>query len=151
MSTQTQIAEHYTKQAELLTSADRHEFQSLAATYQYELGPRTPVERTIFAQLVLAAWNIQRTNRLQAALAAKEGVDPLLSENRTFKRIAAARAQAERTFHKCFKQLRPPQPTKVNAKSIPRNEPKYTGSSKIQECREGLLQNKPNLEDDESQ
>ena len=46
-----------------------------------------------------------------------------------------------------FQAIADPQPNKVNAKSIPRNEPKYTGSSKIQECREGLLQNKPNLEE----
>ena len=113
----------YTKQAVLLTAEDHQEFATLTATYEYELGPRTPVERTLFAQLVLAAWNIQRANRLEAELAATEGIDPLLSENKAFHRIAAARSRAERTFHKSLQELRAAQSAPPQPKLILKNEP----------------------------
>ena len=90
----------YAKQAVLLTDEDHQAFEALTATYQYELNPNTPVEQTIFAQLLIAAWNMERANRLEAALAAAEGLDPLLSENKAYHRITRARTQAERTFHK---------------------------------------------------
>ncbi len=90
----------YAKQALLLTDEDHQAFEALTATYQYELNPNTPVEQTIFAQLLIAAWNMERANRLEAALAAAEGLDPLLSENKAYHRITRARTQAERTFHK---------------------------------------------------
>ena len=115
----------YAKQAVLLTPEDQQEFQSLSNTYEYELRPRTPVQFTLFTQLVLAAWNILRANRLEAELAAAEGVDPLLSENKTFDRIATARARAERTFHKSLKELRATQATQPPSKPIVKNEPKY--------------------------
>ena len=114
----------YAKQAVLLTEADHQEFQALVSAYEYELRPRTAVERTFFTQLVLASWNIQRANRLEAELAAAEGVDPLLSENKTFHRIAAARNRAERTFHKSLRELRAAQAAQHPAKPVLKNEPK---------------------------
>ena len=119
----------YAKQAVLLTAEDQQEFATLTAAYEYELRPYTPVERTIFAQLVLAAWNVQRANRLEAALAITEGVDPLLSENKTFQRIAAARVRAERTFNKSLKELRATPATGTQQKSTTKNEPRYMSIS----------------------
>ena len=115
----------YAKQAVLLTPEDHQEFQSLTNTYEYELRPRTPVQFTLFTQLVLAAWNIMRSNRIEAELAATEGIDPLLSENKTFDRIATARARAERTFHRSLKELRATQATQPPAKPSTKNEPNY--------------------------
>ena len=119
----------YAKQAVVLTAEDHQEFATLTAAYEYELRPYTPVERTIFAQLVLAAWNIQRANRLEAALAITEGIDPLLSENKTFQRIATARARAERTFNKSLKELRATPAARPQQKSTSKNEPKYMPTS----------------------
>ncbi len=70
-------------------------------------------------QLVLAAWNIERANRLEAELATTAGIDPLLSEtnSKTLDRIYAFRTRAERTFHKCHKELRA-------LKAPPRLQPK---------------------------
>ena len=160
----------YAKQAVLLTAEDHQEFATLTATYEYELSPRTPVERTIFTQLVLAAWNIQRANCLEAGLAAAEGIDPLLSENKTFNRIAAARARAERIFHKSLKELRATQSDSPSSKSILKNEPKYTshgnvpyirpdpkiGRNELCPCNSGqkykhcCLQNEPNSQESPS-
>ena len=72
-----------------------------------------------------------RANRLEAALANTEGIDPLLSEtnSKTIDRIYAFRARAERTFHKCHKELRAlksparPQANVSPVAKIGRNEP----------------------------
>ena len=69
----------YAAQAVLLTDDDRQEFDALESAYTHELRPSTPVQQTLFSLLILAAWNIHRANRLEAALAAAEGIDPLLS------------------------------------------------------------------------
>ena len=113
----------YAAQAVLLTDDDRQEFDALESAYTHELRPSTPVQQTLFSLLILAAWNIQRANRLEAALAAAEGIDPLLSESnqKTLADITTARMRAERTFHKCLKEL---QATKLLAK----NEANYIAS-----------------------
>ena len=115
----------YAKQAVLLTEKDHAEFATLESAYAYELRPYTPVEQTLFAQVVLAAWNIQRANRLESELATKLGVDPLLSDDPALKRIAAARNRAERNFHKCLKDLRASQQGRPNPPAKSQNKPNY--------------------------
>ena len=119
----------YASQAVLLTAEDRAEFEALASTYEYELRPSTPVERTLFGQLILASWNMQRTNRLEAALAI-DGIDPLLSESyeKTLARITTARMRAERTFHKTLKELRATQAARPEPKPSAKNEANYSSN-----------------------
>ena len=116
MDTQVQIAVNTaggnatlfpSKQAVLLSAEDHQAFDALSTAFRLELHPTGPVERAIFSQIVLAAWNIERTNRLEAALAASGGIDPLLHDAnaKTLDRIAIFRMRAERTFHKCLKEL----------------------------------------------
>lgn len=125
----------YAAQAVLLTDDDRQEFAALESAYACELNPSTPVQQTLFSLLVLAAWNIQRANRLEAALAAAEGIDPLLSESnqKTLASIATARMRAERTFHKSLKEF---QATKQFVKNeanflATRNDPSVHPTPKI--------------------
>ncbi len=96
----------YAKQAVLLTEEDHQAFEALTVAFRFELHPAGPVERAIYTQIVLAAWNIERANRLEATLAA-DGLDPLLSDvhEKTLNRIATHRMRAECTFHKCLKAL----------------------------------------------
>ena len=59
----------YAKQAVLITAEDHQEFATLTATYEYELSPRTTIERTLFTQLLLAAWRSRhRRSHRPAAL-----------------------------------------------------------------------------------
>ena len=123
----------YAKQAVLITEEDHRAFESLTVAFRFELHPAGPVERALYSQIVLAAWNIERANRLEAGLAA-DGADPLLSDanEKTLNRIATFRMRAERTFHKCLKEIQTYQaahpldepPTKNEAKSEMKNEPK---------------------------
>ena len=90
-------------------------------------------DRHYVARSTLAAWNIERANRLEAGLAA-DGIDPLLSDanEKTLNRIATYRMRAERTFHKCLKELQSYQAAhpldepmlKNEAKVETKNEPK---------------------------
>ena len=119
----------YAKQAVLLTDEDRTAFAALNSSFHNELTPGTAIEHTFFAQIILAAWNLQRANRLEAELALSEGVDPLLSTNPTFGRIAIFRLRAERSLHKClseYRKIKAQRPTiEEDALTLPiiRNEP----------------------------
>ena len=121
----------FAKHAVLLNELEHRQFESLRNSFVYEFNPANIVEVTLLDQLVLAAWNIERTNRLEAELANTEGIDPLLSEtnSKTLDRIGAYRTRAERTFHKCHKELRVLKASRPKAKppaqSIQRNEPKF--------------------------
>ena len=80
------------------------------ANSQLSTGPRTLEGKARSApnatQLLIAAWNMERANRLEATPAAAEDLHPLLSKNKTYDRITRARSQAERTYHKCLRDLR---------------------------------------------
>ncbi len=104
--TQINEFEYYAKQAVLLTAEDRSAFQTIASSYQSELNPQSAAERTLFVLILLAVWNIERVNRLESAQASAEGVDPLLSQSPTAKRLAAYRLNAERSFHKNLSEYR---------------------------------------------
>ncbi len=97
----------YANQAVLLNPEDHQAYDHLATAFRFDLHPAGPVERALCNQIVLAAWNIERTHRLEAGLASN-GIDPLLSEAnaKTLARIATYRIRSERTFHKCLKELR---------------------------------------------
>ena len=122
----------FSKHAVLLNEEEHRQFESLRNSYVYAFNPANIVEVALLDQLVLAAWNIERANRLEAELATTAGIDPLLSEtnSKTLDRIFAFRTRAERTFHKCHKELRglkapPRRQAKAAAQLIRRNEPKF--------------------------
>ena len=126
----------YGRHAVLLNDEERTQFASLRNSYVYALNPTNIVEVALLDLLVLATWNIERTNRLEAEIANNEVIDPLLSEAnaKTLDRIWAYRARAERTFHKCHKDLRAlTSPTRSQSKPAPhqiqRNEPNVVTNS----------------------
>lgn len=114
MSTSVQLS----KLAVLLTKEDHQSFAKLECNYRKQFQPNNAVELTLFTQLVLAAWNIDRTHRLEANLTPES--DPLLDQAQStlLARIANYRLRAERTLHKCLKELR-----SLAAKPISQNEP----------------------------
>ena len=116
----------HAKQAVLLTEEDHQAFDALSTAFRFELHPTGPIERVLHAQITLAAWNIERANRLEAALATTTGIDPLLSDinEKTLNRIATYRMRAERTFHKSLKELQAYQAAHPLDETPLRNEPK---------------------------
>lgn len=65
-----------------------------------QIQPASAIAHTLFNQLVLAAWNMERTQRLEASLRLQS--DPLLDQAQSpvLARITTCRLRAERTFHK---------------------------------------------------
>ena len=90
------------------TPEEQTQFDALESAYQYELHPNAPSEQTLFKQLVLAAWNIDRCHRLESDLADSTEIDPLLDDTayKTLARIESYRARAERLFHRNLKILK---------------------------------------------
>ena len=117
----------YAKQDVLLTEDDHQAFEALTVAFRFYLHPAGPVERALYTQIIIAAWNIERADHLEAALAA-DGIDPLRSEvnAKTLNRIATHRMRSERTFHKCLKELQAYQAAHPMDEDEPvlRNEPK---------------------------
>ena len=108
----------YAKQAVLLTDDDHFHFDCICETFEFDLQPKTTVQHTLFNQIVLAAWNIQRSNYVEAQLAITEGMDPLLSTTKIIDRIHAFRNRSERNLLKLLAEFR-------RTKSEVKNEPKF--------------------------
>ena len=110
---------------------ERAQFESMTASFEYEIRPGTQTEMAMFKQLIHAAWNIDRCHRLEADLSTNAEIDPLLDETafKTLARIEAYRTRAERTFHKALKELKANRPYKKfqdrPLESTPQNKPKY--------------------------
>ena len=114
------------------TPEEQTQFESLESAYYNELLPETPTEKTIFNNLLLAAWNIDRCHRLESELSLTTAIDPLLDESlaKTLARIETYRQRAERLFHKSLQLLTAtPKPKRKPVYSIKgeQNEPnRYT-------------------------
>ncbi len=115
----------YSRQAVLLTDDDHLEFQALTESYQSELRPQTAIQETLFTQIILALWNLRRSNRLEASLALSQGVDPLLSTSKILDRIHTFRNRTERSYSKLLKEFR----LLKSAKQILQNEPNQQGQT----------------------
>ena len=113
----------YAKQAVLLTDEDHFHFECICETFESDPQPKTTVQHTLYNQIVLAAWNIQRSNYVEAKLALSEGIDPLLSPNKTIDRIHAFRNRAERSLLKLLTEFRR---TKLELKNEPKSPPRRT-------------------------
>lgn len=119
----------FANQAVLINSEDHAAFNALTTSYESELAPQSPVEYALFTLIILSAWNIQRANRLEAADAMTQGVDPLLAPSPTLTRIASFRLRAERSFHKNLSEFnklkaqRQPKPLPIQQKQKVKNEP----------------------------
>ena len=140
----------HAKFAVLLTEEDYQAFDALSTAFRFELHPTGPIERAFHGQIVLAAWNIERANRLEADLATTTGVDPLLSDptEKTLNRIASYRMRAERTFHKCLKELQAYQAAHPLDEPILQNEPKPKNEPKLIEFafkREPYVRSQPKV------
>ena len=134
----------FSKHAVLLNENEHRQFESLRNSYVGQFNPTNIVEVALLDQLVLAAWNIERTNRLEAELGNAEGIDPLLSDAnaKTLDRITNYRMRAERTFHKCHKELRSLTAQKKPI-AIVRNEPKYINTCARPEPKVGRNESCP--------
>ena len=110
---------------------ERTQFESLTAKFEHEVRPAGQSEMTIFKQLILAAWNIDRCHRLESDISATSEIDPLLddSQSKTIARITTYRMRAERNFYKALRELKTNRPSNKFQERAPvtfeQNKPKY--------------------------
>ncbi len=95
-----------TAQTVPLDPAVRAEYDRLRKDYENELGPRGPREMSIFEELVLAAWQLQRFARLEKEI--DLGPELLLDDAEVARidRLHRYYARARRYFHKALNELR---------------------------------------------
>ena len=115
----------YSKQAVLLTDEDHFHFDCICDNFEIELQPQNTVEHTLVELIILAAWNIQRSNYVEAQLARTEGADPLLSASKIIDRIHAFRHRTERSFLKLLKEFQRVKSETPPTKPILQNEPNF--------------------------
>ena len=121
----------YSKQAVLLTDEDHFHFDCICETFEFDLQPQNTVEYTLVELIILATWNIQRSNRIEAKLALAEGFDPLLSTSKTIDRIHAFRNRTERSLLKLLNEFRRVRSETPPAKPILQNEPNFPTSLQL--------------------
>ena len=151
---------------------ERTQFETLTAKFEHEVRPAGQSELTIFKQLILAAWNIDRCHRLESELSSNSEIDPLLDESlsKTLARIETYRMRAERNFYKALRELKANRPSNKFQERAPltfeQNKPKYIeipdyqpyirstpklGRNELCPCASGkkfkqcCLENEPNL------
>ncbi len=86
---------------------ERDEFIVLQAELLDEVLPESAIEKTLFHQLLYAAWNLRRVRRLEAALfdgAADPLADDVLAQK--MDRYAKHATRFERMYHRSLKELK---------------------------------------------
>src|SRR5271170_6535374 len=86
-----------TAQQLLIKPEEREDFEQILAHYQNQIDPHGPIQRTLFDELVAAAWNLRRVRILQAQI---DMLDP------QYDRLARHHSRFERTFHRALKELK---------------------------------------------
>ena len=94
----------------LIGPEEQGEYDEMAEGYLFELDPDGPVEQTLFNEIVGAAWQLGRVQRMEAeACAGKNTYAEMLDDEvlqKKLDRLARHHTRIERTFHRCLKQLK---------------------------------------------
>ena len=89
---------------------EQSDFDRMATNYVLELMPESPVEHTLFTEIVGSAWQLARVNRMQTeACAGKTTLTEILDDEvlqKKLDRLARHHTRIERTFHRCLKELK---------------------------------------------
>ena len=94
----------------LVGPEEQPDFDSMAAKYLFDLSPSGAVERTLFNEIVGAAWQLGRVRRMETeTCAGKNTYTEMLDDEALQKkldRLARHHTRIERTFHRCLKELK---------------------------------------------
>ena len=115
MNSSRNAVKHGLTSRDLVVRDDEQDaFHELQQSLLHEVSPAGALEQLAFNQLLRAAWNMERCQRLETDLFVN-GLDPLLDESaaRTLDRIHRYHAQAERSYYRHLKELRALQTNRV--------------------------------------
>jgi hypothetical protein len=88
---------------------ERDIFEDFLQDHRDDLQPIGALQRDLFDQIVLSAWNLRRLSRLEAELISAENLlDPLAvdANAKRLQLLMTYRARNERSFHKALTELR---------------------------------------------
>ncbi|MBY0506808.1 MAG: hypothetical protein K2X03_23010 [Bryobacteraceae bacterium] len=83
----------------LLSDEEKQPFADFEQTHRDQIQPTGPLELTLFAQFIAAAWNLQRLETLESEALANADF-PLLD------RLTRYHGRHERSFHRALKELK---------------------------------------------
>ena len=101
---------------------EQADYHSLLEAYLLELDPDGPVEQTLFSEIVAAAWQLGRVQRMETeACSGKSSYAEILDDEvlqKKLDRLARHHTRIERTFHRCLKQLKAIQKERIDNQEI---------------------------------
>src|SRR5258708_12879367 len=97
---------------------EREEFEELRNDYQTSVRPQDGIQRSLFEELVGAAWNLRRVRRKEVELCSNTALEDEELEKK-LDRLARHKTRTERTFHRSLKQLKSLQTTAITQATFP--------------------------------
>ena len=89
---------------------EQADFDRLGRELDLDLNPRGAVERTLFNEILAAAWQLDRVRRMETeACSGKTSYSEILDDEvlqKKLDRLARHHTRIERTFHRCLKGLK---------------------------------------------
>ena len=106
----------------LIGPEERADYDAMLEAYLLELDPDGPVEQTLFSEIVGAAWQLGRVQRMEAEACAGKSTYAEMLDNEALQkkldRLARHHTRIERTFHRCLKQLKALQKERIDNEEI---------------------------------
>ena len=100
----------------LIPGEDSDQLNQLRAQYLFQIEPSTPIERTVFLEIVGGAWKLQRIQRMEGEAYSEaqsennsESLDALLEDDKLQKKLeilARHKARIERSFYRALKEMK---------------------------------------------
>lgn len=104
----------------LIEPGQEHSFSDLQQTLRAEVLPLGALETDAFQQLLHAAWQLRRSDALEASLHSPAG--PAESQLALLERLARLRASLERSYQRAWRRLRELQNIRAAEQKLPNPE-----------------------------
>jgi len=101
----------------IIAPGEHEEFNELLNDYQTGVKPQGAIQRTLFDELVAAAWNLRRVRRMEVQLCSNTPLEDELQNK--LDRLARHKTRIERTFHRSLKELKALQTNTVIEATLP--------------------------------
>src|SRR5437868_10180152 len=106
----------------VISVAERQEFEDLRTQLQAEIKPQGTLQRVIFDELAVSAWNLHRIRRMETELtASRSSAEILENEDLAAKldRFARHHTRIERSFYHALRELKALQTEAVLTLTLP--------------------------------
>jgi hypothetical protein len=103
-ATVSQNANNHNLTGRLQIRADEQAaFQQFETAHRNQIQPASPLEQTVFEQLIAAAWNLRRIETMEAGKLEQIADEAIAKQ---LDRLARYRSQHQRAFHRALRELK---------------------------------------------